>query len=286
MSGIIKLYKAYDRGKQFAHLKLHDGGDRITLIRPQPYHQAPGARFYSMTAKRHGVALIISNEHFKAHGDREGTDRDEHNLIETFLFLGYRPIVCHDLTSAEIHCIFGNLDAFLTNCDSKATAKVKNDSFVCCVLSHFDRGSIIGSDSRTLSCDKIENLVGESKTLHGKPKIFFASGSWCSTSSGHGHADGSSKGDIYVCSATVTGGQSYRDAIRGSWFFIEMCKILCEYGTCYSLFKFQSEVNEKVSQHPEYEYNARDGKVFRQQPTCSTNTLQHDVHFFHEQLLC
>ena len=174
-----KLYEAYDRGKQLAHLKLHDGGRITPPIHPRPYQQAHGAHgYYNMTAKRHGVALIINNEHFKAHADRKGTDRDEYNLIETFRFLGYRPIVYHDLTSAEICSIFGNLDAFLTNYDSKATAKVENDSFVCCFLSYIEKGSIFGSDGRMLSCDEIEYLVGESKTLHGKPKIFFSSGSW------------------------------------------------------------------------------------------------------------
>ena len=184
-----KLYEAHDRGNHFAHLKLHDGGRITPPIHPRPYQQAHDAHsYYNMTAKRHGVVLIINNEHFKAHADRKGTDRDEYNLIETFRFLGYRPIVYHDLTSAEIHCIFENLDAFLTNFDSKATAKVENDSFVCCLLSHIVNGSIVGSDDNSLPCGEIENLVGKSKTLHGKPKIFFSSGSWCSTRC---HRDGS-----------------------------------------------------------------------------------------------
>ena len=58
-------------------------------------------------------------------------------------------------------------------------------------------------------------------------------------------------------------------------FFIEMCKM--ELVTAF--FKFQSEVNEKVSHA---EPGISDGKLCMQQPTCCTNTctLQHDVHFF------
>ena len=134
----------FDRKTHCAELKLHDDNDKMTVIPPQPYNKTPSQRnFYSMKALKHGIVLIINNRNFTSHKERKGTERDEYNLIQTFYFLGYRPIVCNDLTSGEMKYIFDDLDSFLAKSDANAAAKVENDSFVCCILSHGTKDSII-----------------------------------------------------------------------------------------------------------------------------------------------
>ena len=87
-----------------------------------------------------------------------------------------------------------------------------------------------------------------------KPKIFFIQacrgGGYGSEyveadNSARVHPDDSSnRADVYVCTAAVSGDQSYRDKFLGSWFIFELCKILCEFGTCKALCKVQSELNK------------------------------------------
>ena len=290
-SGKTKQYTVYNRRTQLAQLKLDDDEGNITVKQPLKDKIKEGD-YYEMKALRHGTVLIINNKNFVAHSERTGTDRDEYNLIQTFYFLGYRPIVCNNLNSADIHYIFENLDKLLANGDARASAheNVEHDSFVCCILTHGDERSIFGSDSNPVSRDDIEKLVGRSKRLSGKPKIFFMQacrgGGYGSEPTDRVEADNSARvqpddssnrADVYVCTAAVSGDQSYRDKFLGSWFIFELCKILCEFGSCKALFEVQSELNKVVTK---YTYKAPDGKEYKQQTSCSTNTLHHDVHFF------
>ena len=289
----IMEYPVFDRSTRPAKLKLHDANDRTTEIVPQPFYKTPSQRkYYDMRALKHGIALIINNRKFKdskAHPEREGTERDEYNLVQTFYYLGYRPVVCNDLSSTQIRYIFDYLNSFLADRGSKETT---DDSFVCCILSHGTKDSIIGSDSKPVSRDYIEQQTGKSAILSGKPKIFFVQA--CRgrdkgsepTPIRRIQADGddSDRADIYVYCAAVSGDKSYRHIHRGSWFITEVCKVLCEFGTCYNLNEIQKDLNEKVSQNPAYRFqekNSKDGKLYVQQPSCSNDTLKYDVHFFH-----
>ena len=291
--GKVKSYPVFDRNERRAKLKLHNDDDEITEIFPEPYYKKP-SKYYSMKDRKHGIVLIINNRNFKppkppkspVYKVRKGTERDEYNLIQTFYFLGYRPVVYNDLGSSEIREIFENLDSKIA--ESDASAPTANDSFVCCILSHGDKDSIIGSDSEPISRDYVEQQVGKSKTLSGKPKIFFLQ---ACRGKGLGsepvptrriQADGDhNRADIYVCSAAVSGDQSYRDTYQGSWFITELCKILSKFGTSHNLNDIQKKLNIEVPKNPAYRYD-KDGKSYIQQPTCSNDTLQHDVHFFHE----
>ena len=80
--------QAKDHGTYEVHLRLDDNNEQITSISPEhsdgQFHSRLG--FYSMNAKRHGVATIINNKEFRSdeHKTRRGTDRDEQNLSETW----------------------------------------------------------------------------------------------------------------------------------------------------------------------------------------------------------
>ena len=243
-------------------LKLHHDEHKTTTICPQPYKQAD-CNYYEMKASKHGVALIISNPDFMWYSSSMQTERDEYNLIQTFYFLGYRPIVCNDLTSDEIRNIIGNLDAFLTNSNDIATANVENDSFVCCVMSHSHRDML----------HDIVRLTGESQILRGKPKIFFAYHVVISKP----HLIGSRLRiphvvDSYVCSAVVSMDTALRDVYSSQWFITQLCKTLCQYGTCDTLSNLCGRHHLYVREHT---------MSHRKQPSMDS-TLKSEVHFFFE----
>ncbi len=279
----MKHYEAVDRGKYVPKLKLGDNDCIDDKIIPKPLRIVEEDKeYYPMNNSTHGVAIIINNKCFTRHDKRDGTDRDEYNLKETFLYLGYRPLVCRDLTKEEMTYIFSNLDKFLQESDKKSTNKVAHDSFVCCILTHGNERSIISSDSQEIPREEIETSVGTSKMLRCKPKIFFIQAcrgadpgteavervvADCTTSQ---------RADFYLCFATTHGEKSYRDKFTGSWFITEVCKILYEYSKCSSLNGgIQLRLNESVANNPNYRYREK----FTQQPS-SANQLHKYVHFF------
>lgn len=289
-----------------AKLKLHDKDDVLTEITPKPigqeYHKFG---YYSMASTLHGVAFIINNKTFVDtinHPVREGTNRDEYNLLQTCAFLGYRPVIFRDLTSIEILLLFNNLDKFLKDSDDDAKTKVAHDSFVCCVLSHGDRGVVFGSDSKEVTREDIERGTGKSKTLKGRPKIFFiqaCQGSGAGTapvtrivSDGSGLSRTSAnttseRAHIYTCLASVIGDRAYRRGVRGSWFVTEVCKILCECGTSYKFpDDFMPQLNHNVANNSSYRYYDRKEKKYCVQQPVGMTQLQQCIHFFSSKNFC
>ena len=281
-------YEAQPRGTHIPKLKLDDDERKETLITPKRYRQEDHKLgYYQMASAMHGVAFIINNKTFAdtiKHGEREGTDRDEYNLLQTCAFLGYRPIIFRNLTSIEIKQVFENLDRYLTHSDNGARNKVAHDSFICCILSHGDRGVVFGSDSEPVELENVEKWAGKSKTLRDKPKIFFIQARQgtepgteaVATVTLHGdRLDASERAHIYTCKAIcITMGST-----MGSWFVIEVCKILCEFGPCYKFpDDFQPKLNQNVTNNKEYIYQK--DKTHIQQPVSCYHQLQHCIHFF------
>ena len=183
-----------------------------------------------MNSKRHGVALIINNKEFQASKHnfqpRQGTDRDEYNLSETWQFLGYHVIVLRNYPRDGIACKLNEIDKLLEK--AKNTENVTNDSFVCCILSHGKEGEIYGSDSKPLRYTDMQRFLGASKILCGKPKILIIQacqgirvGSKPIKDLMYLNdvgADGdtiSEFTDFYLSCASVNGDRSYRDIYRG-----------------------------------------------------------------------
>ena len=123
-----------------------------------------------MKAEKHGVALIINNKTFlaKEHKVRMETDRDEQNLIETWLFLGYYIVVVRNITRDEMARTFEKIDTLLNIAEG-----VANDSFVCCILSHGRMGEVYGTDSQPLKHTWIQKYLAKSEILHSRPKLLF-----------------------------------------------------------------------------------------------------------------
>lgn len=121
-----------------------------------------------MNAKKHGVALIINNKVFQGKATRTGTERDEYNLTETCLFLGYHVVIFRDLTRDEMAYIFEKIDKLL-----KSVEDVAHDSFVCFILSHSLEEVIFGSVSQPLEYTRIQRYLAKSQILRSRPKLLF-----------------------------------------------------------------------------------------------------------------
>ena len=273
-SDTIRRESAKERGTHTPQLKL-DLTETTTPLTPRDHKQMkPESKYYPMTAKKHGVCLIINNIKFEGTDkERKGSERDEHNLVETWQYLGYRVEVRRNCSLAEITKIFDEIDSLLTGAKD-----VENDSFVCCILSHGKEHLIVSSDKKPVKIADLECKIGNSKVIPEKPKMFFVQA--CRTPLGTKPAlptelqfDSTPKRDIYVMYATSLGDPAVRHPIKGSWFVKELCKLLCEFAKCCSLHDIELDLNRIVREKYEYE----DG---RQQPR-SESSLDRDVHFFH-----
>ena len=157
-------------GQYRAKLKLHDDDGQTTEIIPDQSSRQPFSHrgFYSMKAEKHGVVLIINNKVFKEQKVRSGTDRDEYNLTETWLFLGYHVVILRDCTRVEMALTFEKIDHLL-----KSVKGVAHDSFVCFILSHGREEVVFGSDSQPLEYVWIQKYLAKSEILRSRPKLLF-----------------------------------------------------------------------------------------------------------------
>ena len=96
--------------------------------------------------------------------------RDEENLTETWQFLGYHVIIVRDRKRDEMARIFLEIDKILKGINN---IDVRNDSFVCCILSHGKEGEVYGSDSKPLEYTRIQRYLAKSKILASRPKVLF-----------------------------------------------------------------------------------------------------------------
>ena len=292
-------FPAMDRGIHNPQLKFQSR-EQIAKLKPKQELIIPklASGYYPMQSKKHGVCLIINNKTFQdhRHEEREGTDRDEYNLIETWRYLGYHIEVRREAKQKEIVDIFNDIDELLKNINRKMKLQVTNDSFVCCILSHGDNFCIYSSDSKEVKIGYLERALGNSEILRDKPKIFFIQacqgkepGTTPVTSKLHPdmsglRADGekqtSRRSDIYISYATAQGDICYRHTKKGSWFIGVVCRTLCEESKQSSLNELQKFINKGVADGVDHVFANEEGE-YRQQPSCS-DQLRCNVHFFYE----
>ena len=236
-------------------LKLDNDSSEVTTFETEPIVRPTGRDSYAMKSKEHGVALIINNKKFdntQRHKKREGTDRDEENLVETFRFLGYRVKVRRQCKKEKIEKLFDKMSRWI---------KAVDDSFVCCILSHGDENIVYGSDSKDVpirtDADSIEMKLSNCKELMNKPKIFFIS-TCRGNKKGRGErqSDGSEprpyRADFAFYYSTVPGEKSWRHTEIGTFYVSELCRVLCEKATTRTLSDIQLEVTDRVRKIDEY----------------------------------
>ena len=261
------------RGTFIPRLMLDSDSNTCEFFdRPEPLCMDREAIYYDMRHEMHGVAVIINNTKFDRHDERKGSNRDEFNLTQAFIFLGYRVMVCKNFKSHEIESFFDTIDRRLELSNAKDANKVANDSFVCCMLSHGCKGAIIGSDSEPVNIQSIELSLEQSKMLESKPKMLFVQA--CrGDNPGRVFADGGDP-DIFTSYATQEGDQAYREDDKGSWYATELSKVLCKKAKAKPLRDIQREVEEAVCK--QYSYGA-----YKIRPTvCDQLDKNKSVHFF------
>lgn len=206
---------------------------------------------YSLqTQHPRGICVIISNEEFTDHSDREGTKEDEKNLSRTFRYLGYDVEIYRNCKACEIRGVFKELHKRDFS---------SHDSLVCCILSHGEEGKVFGSDSRAVELDEVTSYFTADKCpkLQGKPKLFFiqacrgkvptkAVAKWDPGSKVQRDDGGATRpvmADFFFGYATPPGYAALRDTEHGSWYISELCEVYAKFA---ELKEMHTKVNKNV----------------------------------------
>ncbi|XP_069839422.1 caspase-8-like isoform X1 [Dendropsophus ebraccatus] len=228
---------------------------------------------YKMNNNPRGICLIISNFDFsKARNagqqdltDRRGTEKDEESLFKVFSELGFKVRKEKDLEGNEI---------VQTTKSYREQNHEQNDCFVCCVLSHGNRGLIYGTDGQSVPIKDLTSCFCSSQcsTLTGKPKLFFIQA--CQgkdkqklvslPTDAHRASDGSKfsddlipdEPDFLLGMATTLQYVSYRDPVHGTWYIQSLCKQLhasyqSQEDIISTLTKVNLELSKKQANHHE-----------------------------------
>ncbi|XP_048200929.1 caspase-8 [Perognathus longimembris pacificus] len=222
---------------------------------------------YQMKNKPRGYCLIFNNydfskarklSSFQQMKDRNGTEWDEESLTQTFKDLHFETVLFKNSTAVEIKKAL----QFYQNADHG-----EKDCFICCILSHGDRGIVYGTDGKKANIYDLISYFTSSNcpSLVGKPKIFFIQA--CQGQSYHKavpiETDSEDleldlewqekyipdEADFLLGMATVTNCVSYREPMKGTWYIQSLCQNLremCPQGD--DILTILTKVNYEVSE--------------------------------------
>ncbi|EFB29509.1 hypothetical protein PANDA_003926, partial [Ailuropoda melanoleuca] len=274
-------------------------------LRVLPMSDSPGEqdcepetsdKVYRMESKPRGYCLIFNNYDFsiarkevpklQSIKDRNGTDLDADALCQTFSELHFEIVPFKDCTAKKICEVLKSFQ-----CMDHSS----RDCFICCILSHGDKGIIYGSDGQEVPIYELTSYFTGSKcpSLAGKPKIFFIQacqgdnyqkGIAVETDSEQKEAylemDSSYQkryipedADFLLGMATVNNCVSYRNPMEGTWYIQSLCQSLrerCPRGE--DILTILTEVNFEVS-------NKDDRKNMGKQMPQPTFTLRKKLFF-------
>ncbi|XP_062853745.1 caspase 8, apoptosis-related cysteine peptidase, like 1 [Trichomycterus rosablanca] len=232
-----KLLHCQDLQKNFPKLREH------FLPPSQPLDTAAveeEKNFYPMNHRPLGYCLIINNYDFHgtSFGNRKGTDMDRDTLTRVFKRMNFLVEERRDLPSEKIK------DAVREFSENKHS---EMDAFVCCILSHGEKGSVCGVDGVTVSIRDLTEPFALCRTLMGKPKLFFIQacqgdelqkGVWMGDGGSEDkqmYVDDAQisglnsipiKADFLIGMSTVEYYKSFRHPTEGSIYIQELCKQL------------------------------------------------------------
>ncbi|NP_001083130.1 caspase 10 L homeolog isoform X1 [Xenopus laevis] len=191
---------------------------------------------YDMNRKHRGYCLIIDNSIFAKGKRREGSDKDAGALRDVFKWLGLDVEIVENLGSEEIR---DRIKKF------KSKDHSERDCFVCCILTHGESGTVLGSDDEEVSIREIMSYFTPTSclSLALKPKLFFiqaCQGRYTHPSS-KVEADATvpvehkkyivnvpKEADFLLGMSTVDGYFAFRHRTEGSWYIQALCKNLVE----------------------------------------------------------
>ncbi|KAF4112001.1 hypothetical protein G5714_006796 [Onychostoma macrolepis] len=199
--------------------------------------------YYNVTQLPLGYCLIINNFNFKERSsltNRTGTDKDKDDLSRVFRRMHFEVEVQDDLTASDMKDVirhFANRD------------HTRMGAFVCCVLSHGEKGTVLGVDGVEVEIRELTVPIAQCRTLASKPKLFFIQA--CQGNEGQNGvltADAPEnateedpyvedaynpaahsipiEADMLIGMATVERYQSYRHTKDGSIYIQELCNQL------------------------------------------------------------
>ncbi|KAK7144445.1 hypothetical protein R3I94_010763 [Phoxinus phoxinus] len=226
--------------------------------------------YYSMTRRPLGYCLIINNFRFEETtklGARKGTMKDKDELFSLFRRMHFEVEVREDLRASDIRAVikeFAEKD------------HTQMDAFVCCVLSHGEKGAVLGTDGKPVEIRELTQPFAECRTLPTKPKLFFIQacqgkenqyGIW--TADGQKNDTEEStidedstieedasvpamrsvplEADFLIGMATVEQYQSFRHTIEGSVYIQELCRQLQNCPRNEDILSILTKVNREVS---------------------------------------
>ena len=177
---------------------------------------------------------------------------------------------------------------------SSTTASVKlsktdhsnADCFLCIIMSHGENGVVYGVD-REVEIEQLIQPFKFSRTLAGKPKMFFIQA--CRGSQLMDGIDSNPmesnyvskipmEADFLIAYSTVAGYYSWRNSQNGSWFIQSLCQVLNEHGNSIELMKLLTIVNRRVAYY--FESNTNDANMNgKKQIPCIVSMLTKEVYF-------
>ncbi|XP_063788668.1 caspase-8-like [Pseudophryne corroboree] len=233
-------------------------------------HPEPTDQFYRMISQTRGTCLIISNFSFRNARiplkDRSGTDKDKESLHKVFSRLGFRVSIEEDLQG----------DRILSTVRSYSQRNhEESDGFVCCLLTHGDKGTVYGTDGHSVPIRDLTSCFCSSScpSLEGKPKLFFiqaCQGSQhqtpvpletdaCNVSPARNVALQDlipNEPDFLLGMATTLHHVSYRHPRSGSWYIQALCAQLEEsYPRGEDIISILTKVNRDLSQQYVLKFN-------------------------------
>uniref|UniRef100_A0A8C8SZV4 Caspase-8 n=1 Tax=Pelusios castaneus TaxID=367368 RepID=A0A8C8SZV4_9SAUR len=122
---------------------------------------------YRMDNNPHGYCVILNNSDFKNPEEtRRGTDKDAAALKQVFEWLQFETVEYQNLEAKQI---YEQIQKYSSMDHSNM------DCFICCLLSHGDKGKVHGTDWNSVSIKDLVSCFTGSKcpSLAGKPKLFF-----------------------------------------------------------------------------------------------------------------
>ncbi|XP_044526575.1 caspase-8-like [Gracilinanus agilis] len=273
---LLKKIKEYEINKEgsMERFPVENQDVEETMSQLQAVYDSAGEKenVYKMSSRPRGYCLIINNFDFQKARlerpehqflkDRTGTNEDAEALKNIFEELHFDIQPFQDLTAVEIRLVLKTFKD--KNHESK-------DCFVCCLLSHGNRGTIYGTDGKEVPIWDLTSYFSGSNcpSLAGKPKVFFIQacqgkatqyGITLETDSEQQRepleVDTSfqsgcipNEADFLLGMATVENHISYRHPIEGTWYIQSLCKNLkegCLRGN--DILTILTEVNSEVSQ--------------------------------------
>lgn len=257
--------------------------------------QQTADKVYRMKSKPRGYCVIFNNYDFskarenvpklRKMKDRDGTDLDAEALHNIFSELHFEVVCYKDATAKTICEILKDYQRMDHN---------GKDCFICCILSHGDKGIVYGCDGQEAPIYELTSYFTGLKcpSLAGKPKIFFIQacqgdnyqkGIAVETDSEEKEAylemDSNQKrnipdeADFLLGMATVNNCVSYRNPAEGTWYIQSLCQSLrerCPRGD--DILTILTEVNFEVS-------NKDDKKNMGKQMPQPTFTLRKKLYF-------